>query len=298
LIRTSQRIAAEKKMATVIGDSIGEMISQLDDGKREFTVADVSARNPLVARQIISALYQLSQQRQVKEDILDRITFELVYPLGAKLSLAKAGLEHPNSGSIMNHAYMMDPDEFLAMRSECLDFVVSVAFLHRYSFPGYLKTVHDALVPGGVLVSGDFHGSPFHYPLQVYDTLGGLNVDSRRLDRFREIVGVELFNAVTNPIHEEELNANEAHFRDIKEAKVLMKRIQNLGNQRLYILHAYEPLTDRINRMEDAGLCTDISGAFPFSKGGGRRPNVLGELPARVQRSSDYAVVTAGMRAR
>ncbi|MEW6722476.1 MAG: class I SAM-dependent methyltransferase [Candidatus Micrarchaeota archaeon] len=298
LIRTPQRIAAEKKMAVVIGDAVGEMISQLDDGKREFAIADVSARNPLVARQIVSALYQLAQQKMLSEDILQRITFDLAYPLGAKLSLAKAGVEHPNSGSIRNHAFMMDADEYLSMRGGRLDFIVSTAYFHRYSFPGYLEKVHDALVPGGVFLSGDFHGSPFHYPLQVYEMLARLNFDSRRLDRFREVVGVGLFNAVTNPMHEEEQNANEAHLRDINDAKALMRRTQSLGNQRLYVLNAYEPLTDRLNRMENAGLNTDISGAFPFAKEGRRRPNVLREIPARVQRSSDYAIVTGGMRAR
>lgn len=276
-------------MARVMAFIIKEMMLSIDDGKREFAVCDLAAGRGKASTAIAAAL----RSDEVSMKILERTVFHLVDFSAAKLAQAQAGLEIYSPKAIKTHA--RSDDEFFGETGERFDLVVSLAHLHKKSFPEIYSSISNALLENGALVSGDWHSSMCQHPIFIYQLLERMNIEARRLDMFRSLM-CEFLSPDSSPaLSVEEIRAisdHQEYWTDVY-LDILQSSSRGPRDVRFYILGAFDTTKSRVEKMEAAGLETDngrIRAAFPEAK--------LPVLPKGLINGADRASITVGIRPR
>lgn len=287
LISTRMMEGIEARMMRVISNMISDMIVYMPgDEKKKIVIADIAAKNASLCLGIASKIYEKSGN----PDIGKRIEFHIVYPSASKLENTKYTLR---DHEITPRAFLMDSEEYLAncVETDSLDFIVSMPFLHRYSFPDFARYAHDALTPGGAIVSGDIHSPLWSSPHHVYKMLRRMGLDRRRLDLFSELFGDKVFEQSNPSMSIDELSALESHTTEWLKIADNVRKARKIGNQRVFILGAHDTSAERNEKLSSSGLVTtadDIRRAFPLAN--------LHEIPRRIERASDYAVISTAMK--
>jgi hypothetical protein len=287
LTSTRMMEGIEARMMRVISDMISDMIVYVPgDDKKPIVIADIAAKNASLCLGIASLLYEKSGN----PDIGKRIEFHIVYPSASKLENTRDTLKDLG---IRHRAFLMDSEDYLANDVEpgSLDFIVSMPFLHRYSFPEFARHAHDALIPGGAIVSGDIHSPLWSSPHHLYKLLRRIGLDRSRLDMLGELFGDKLCEQSNPSMNSDELAALESHTMEWLKIADNVRRARKIGNQRVFILGAHDTSAERSEKFSSSGLVTsadDIRRAFPMAK--------LPQIPKRMERASDFAVISTAMR--
>jgi len=275
------------RMKRVVSGMISEMImGAVGEEKKQIVIADIAAKSASLCIDIASSLFDKSSS----PDIIKRIEFHIVYPSASKLENTRDILKDMG---IRHRAFLEDSEEYLANDAESggVDFIVSMPFLHRYSFPNFARHAHEALAPGGAIVTGDIHSPLWSSPYNVYKLLCMMGLDRRRLDIFSELFSDRLCEQSYSRMHPDELSALDSHITDWLKIADNVRKAKRIGNQRVFLLGAHDTSAERIEKLSSAGLITspdDIRRAFPLAR--------LPQIPKRMERASDYAVVTTAMK--
>ena len=288
LMSTPLMESIEGRMRRSISSIVAEMATEflLGSSRRRLVIADISANNASLCIEIASAICEATSN----PDNFNRLDFHIAHKSPTQLENTVDLLK---DHKFRAKAYLLDGEDFLAeQRESSVDYIVSMPYLHRKSFPDFAGYMHRALVPGGVAVCGDIHSPLWNHPYYVYKLLEGIGIDPKRLDAFKDALGDRLVMESVPGIQLDELMAKDIHMKMWKRIAMNIRSERRLGNQRVFILGAHDTISERMAKFGDAGLKTDadeIRRAFQLAR--------LPGLPKRID-SSGFAVVTAAMRQR
>jgi SAM-dependent methyltransferase len=230
-------------------------------------------------------------RNEATRHLLPRVTFQLVDWSPASLRDGKLRLEGMYDVKVEKHEYT-DFEDFLKERDDrSIDFIVSVAGFHHKSFPDYLHQIRRTLADDGALVSGDWHSAFWHHPSNLYRLLESMGTENKRLDALREYMGDFLAPSPGWAPSPEEMQAMFDHFEYWHKVYEEVAELGTRGRTNLCMFKANQTSREHANNLAAAGFTTnadDIRKAFPGA--------TLGEIPKRVLKGSDFAVVTAAIK--
>ncbi len=287
LVTTEFRDSVEDEMAQAIGNIAKEILKVLDDGKRLFKICDIGAHTGRVTTTLIGIL------RDCYEKVIDRCKFYLIETSPEKMEHAHANLK---MYGIKNYSLVVENDEpYLSEKpDETFDLVLSLSYFHHKPFPDYLREIRRTLKADGALIIGDWHSPLSQHPIHIYDLLKRLDAPDEILYNFAEYFRLNLLEEddIIGRLNEGEKKALEAHKEHWVEVAEIMRKKEWRGKRpRLWLLDAKDTSAQRIKKLNDAGFETDldkIKTAFPSAK--------LRELPRRILKDSDFAVVTTAIK--
>jgi len=287
LVTTPFRALVEDEMARAMGNIAKEILKALDDGKRLFKICDIGAHTGGVTTTLIGIL------RDCYEKVIDRCKFYLVETSPEKMKHAGDNLE---MFGVKNRSLAIENDEpYLAEKPDkTFDIVLSLSYFHHKPFSDHLKEIRRTLKDDGALIIGDWHSPLSQHPIHIYDLLKQLDAPDEILDSFVKYFRLDLLEEekVINSLSQAEQKALEDHKEHWLEVADIMRRKEWRGKRpRLWLLDAKDTSAQRIKKLNDAGFETDldkIKSAFPAAK--------LRELPRRILKNSDFAVVMAAIK--
>ncbi len=287
IVKTPFRAWTESRMADEIGWIVRELMRSMDDGQKEFSVCDVGARFGQTTASVVTSLRDSDM-----DGVLRRTKFYLVDRSAPKLEYARRELER--YGAICAAKPEHDEDYLNEQRDGRFDIIISLAHFHHKSFPDYFNEINRVLADDGVLVVGDWHSALWDHPINAAKLLERIGAGSQVLDAFREHFGRELMTPDPDPkLDADEKQALEDHMNCWIEIATNLNKLNRTARPRVYFLEAHETSKARKKKMEGAGFVVDldqIRKAFPKSK--------LENIPRKVLRDSDFAVVMAAMKRR
>jgi len=287
MIKTPFRVWTESRMADEIGWIVREFMRSMDDGEREFSVCDIGARFGQTTTSIVTSLRDSDM-----DGALTRTKFYLIDRSAPKLEYARRELER--YGAICSPKPDYDEDYLGEQPDGRFDIIVSLAHFHHKPFPDYFDEINRVLADDGVLVVGDWHSALWDHPINAAKLLERIGAGGQALDAFREHFGRELMLPDPDPkLDGEERQALEDHMACWIEIAANLNKISRTSRPRVYFLEAHETSKARTKKLEKAGFVVDmdeIRKAFPKSK--------LENIPRKVLRNSDFAVVMAAMKRR
>jgi|GEM_PF-1269186 len=295
LLKTDFTVTHEKRMTEFVAVTIREMMRSRDNGKREFHICDVPARDGHLSAAIAHALRRDSDT----EGMLSRTVFHLVDISWQKLDKAQETLRQ--FGAKSEKCPISDEALFRQLDAGNYDLIVTLGHLHHKPLlVEYLKELNRILTDDGALVIADWHSPLCSHPANVLSLLQYLWLEPARLDMFRGIMAEQL--AAQKPY----LEPDEMHslMNHILHWKSVMRRISENPSPkmaRLYISAAYDTSRQRERKLEDAGFSVDLADvkrAFPKA----RLPQFSGSTPniaaKRLVAGSDSATVMAAVKKR
>lgn len=297
-LREYRRRASEnvvQQIETTIACVVMEMVRSRGDAGGPFRILELGAGQTFLSPTIAAFM----RGNDNTADVLPGVEFHLVNWTGA-LHLAETDLR-PFEVSIVPHALPTSPrdrmtmpdDKFLATYSgEKFDFVVMSCQMHRKPLISeYLERVGSVLKEDGVFISGDWHSAVPQYPFNIAILLRLLGVDSRKLDRFAELVGPYINDSPQ--LSKEEIAALSHHFEYWGKVATELTNPKYGSQLKVRMLSAFTTSAQMKEEMTRAGLETDVEklrATFPKAK-------LPRELPLRIG-SSDTAAVNIGMKGR
>jgi hypothetical protein len=138
------------------------------------------------------------------------------------------------------------------------DMVLSNAVFHHMSFPDYLTHISNSLAEGGVMITGDWFTTLFESPAYAVSVLHELGAKPDKVELFESVFGIDGDKKAEwdARLTFEQRKANE---KVLKYIGALAKETKGFEKgSRLYFLEAFESLGDRLEKMEGAGLVTDL----------------------------------------
>ncbi|MFH0884818.1 MAG: class I SAM-dependent methyltransferase, partial [Candidatus Micrarchaeota archaeon] len=179
-------------MVRVIVHFAKEILSALDDGKREFNVCELASGYGNNSVSLAAAFLA-----QGLNDILARTNFLLVDYSAEKLKRAKEKLQPYQPASIITAS--VNDEEFLSSTDVRFDAILSVCHMHKRPFLGdLLEKAHGTLKKKGVIISGDWHSSLSDHPALLFQLLQRMGTDARKLRLFQEMLN-DFMNPTTYP---------------------------------------------------------------------------------------------------
>jgi SAM-dependent methyltransferase len=295
ILKTSFKMSQEERMAEFIAVTVREMMRSRDDGKREFHICDVPARDGHLSAAIAHALLRDSETK----DLLSRTVFHLVDVSWQKLERAEETLRQFRGKS--GKCPVEDEVLFRQLDSGTYDFIVTLGHLHHKPFlVEYFRELNRVLADDGAFVSADWHSPLSSYPAHVLTLLQNLGVEPARLDMFRSVMAEQLASPrkLLAPDEMESLLNHISHWKNVmlrlgETAPSLMPR--------LYVNAAYDTSRERQKKLEDADFSVDMAAvkkAFPKAK----LPQ-FSDLPQKIAAKrlvagSDSATVMAAVKKR
>lgn len=273
-------------MAEMISRLVKEIALTLDDGKREFRIANIASG----AGKLCSAIAAALQEEPATEAILPRTEFHLV-DNHEKNALAELNLKGFGA-KVVPHA-MID-DQFLGEGPKGFDFIVALSHFHRKPFLGsYLSKMHSSLSEGGLLISGDFHSRLCHHPQYVYELLDRMGLDPARLNMFDELMG-PLMSPPDQRVSRIEKGALEEHVNYWTRLDWSIGGANYRGNTKVRILGAFLSCRQLEEMLREKGFETEVESIrreFPNAR-------LPFKLPVQVNEKSDSAAVTVALKRR
>jgi len=269
-----------KSLNTLLAMTIREILRgwESQNPKREFFICDIGAGTGTTTISIHNRLLEDSETAP----LIQRVYWYLIEPSPKAINEA-----HKNLKEIGLSKYQCIPefdDEYYSFskNEKLFDLVVSNAVFHHKSFPDYLSGIHRILAEDGVLVFGDWYSITWYQPHTVVNliedigNLSGLNGEqiAREFREFFDLTPREVED-FTKSFDKGEQMAN----RKVEEyKKALAERLkrynEELGKKptdkgalRQYILEAYEPLNDRLEKLSAHGFEIDITKLKETHKG-------------------------------
>jgi len=295
LQKSDIKVTNEKRMAEFMAIIVREMLRSMDDGKREFQICDIPAREGHLSAAIAHALLRDADT----ENLLSRTVFNLVDISGQKLDKAEETLTQFRAKS--EKCITEDEVHFGKLSPGSFDIVVTLGHLHHKPFlTEYLSKLNKVLKADGALVIGDWHSPLCSHPAYVISLLQNLVHDSSRLDMFREIMASQLATPrdLLEPDETCSLMDHIAHWKSV------MRRLTENPppvTPRLYVNAAYDTSRHRQKKLGAAGFTVDLDDvrkAFPKAK----LPQFSGPAPVvatkRFVAGSDSATVMAAVKRR
>ncbi len=272
-------------MAEMISRLVKEIALTLDDGQREFRIANVASG----AGKLCSAIAAALQEEPATEAILPRTEFHLV-DNHEKNALAELNLRGFGA-KVVPHA-MLD-DQFLESGPKGFDFIVALSHFHRKPFLGsYLAKMHSSLSEGGMLISGDFHSRLCHHPQYVYELLDRMGLDPARLNLFDELMGPLM--SPPSQLNRMEKGSLEEHTNYWTRLDWRIGGMNYRGSMRVRILGAFLSCRQMEDMLREKGFETDVESIrkeFPNAR-------LPFKLPVQVNEKSDTAAVSVALKRR
>lgn len=264
ILKTDFKVTNGSRMAEFIGITAREMLRSLDDGKRQFLICDVPARDGQLSTAIAHALSRDSKT----QGILERTVFHLVDVSEDKIKKATSVLSQ--FGVRIEKQLRHDEEFFDELNGRHrFDMVVSLSHFHHKSFlSDYLRKIHRVLADDGALVVGDWHSAICSHPAYIYELLQKTGLEPRRLDEFRSVMREYLLQN-REPLEEEELKAMVDHMEHWGTIASRLRSTTSTIKRRVYVLGAYDTSKQREKKLEEAGFTTDIEKirtAFPKAR--------------------------------
>ncbi|NYZ77450.1 class I SAM-dependent methyltransferase [Candidatus Micrarchaeota archaeon] len=240
--------------------AVEHMLALHDSGKRTLRVCDIGAGDGATTVAIFNRM-----ERYAETAALGEVTrFYLLEPSDERIM--KGVKENINTHSLkMKHkpgVVTLTHEEAMSLfREGVFDIAVTSAVYHHMPFPDYLNDIHRILSDDGVLVMGDWFYNIFEYPARVLPLLESLdreqrNTEQRRIDAFRKYFDIPFDTAAWNDdLTVEQIMGNKI-FTIYTVA--LANELSDMG-KKLYFFEAFEPLSDRLKKMEGAGFETDFA---------------------------------------
>jgi len=295
LLKTDFKVAQEKRMTEFIAVMVREILRSMDDGKREFHICDIPARDGYLSAAIAHALRRDSDM----EEILSRTVFHLVDISGQKLDKAEETLGQFRARS--EKCITEDELLFRQLDPATFDIVVTLGHLHHKPFlVNYLKELNRVLSKDGALVIADWHSPLCSHPAYILALLQTLGLEPYRLDMLRGIVDKQL----AIPPKQLEQDEKDSLGNHMTHWKSIMRRL--LDNPpsimpRLYINAAYDTSRQREKKLAKADFTVDLADvrkAFPRARlplFSGSASNIAAK---RLVAGSDSATVMAAVKKR
>jgi len=271
------------------------MMRSRDNGKREFHICDIPAREGHLSAAIAHALRRDSDT----EGLLSRTVFHLVDISWQKLDKAEETLRQFRAKS--QKCPVEDEALFRQLDSGTYDFIVTLGHLHHKPFlVQYLEELNRVLADDGALISADWHSPLCSHPAYVLTLLQNLGVEPARLDMFRGVMAEQLASKrkLLAPDEMESLLNHISHWKSV------MLRLTETAPSlmpRLYVNAAYDTSRQREKKLEDADFTVDMAAvkkAFPKA----RLPQFSDSPPniadKRLVAGSDSATVMAAVKKR
>ncbi len=250
-----------RKLAETVRDILKSWASE--DSEREFVICDVGAGTGNTTIAIHQRLAEDSETASLVKRVryyLIEPSFEATNEANKKLKAFKLGRQQVITA--------FDDEHYPFVREKRFDVVVSNAVFHHKSFPDYLLEIHRLLVDDGVLVFGDWYSRTWYQPHTVVSLIKDLDEkDGGKIAMdFMDFFDLS-FKEVEDFTKSFDEGERKAHESVITYKKVLAKELKEL-NERLgktekdalkqYILEAYEPLSDRLEKLSAHGFEVDL----------------------------------------
>jgi predicted O-methyltransferase YrrM len=270
--KTNQAIETATKSVVPFGNqdlnrfvaaaAAGIMASMLEQGiefsrRRPFRICDVGTGT---GDTVIALLDRLNSDRRMQK-LASCCTFDLLDTSTQRLEEAERSLRRhvlaPRSdcytlvrSDLCRHMSRLKESEF--------DMVLSNAVFHHMSFPDYLTHISNSLAEGGVMITGDWFTTLFESPAYAVSVLHELGAKPDKVELFESVFGIDGDKKAEwdARLTFEQRKANE---KVLKYIGALAKETKGFEKgSRLYFLEAFESLGDRLEKMEGAGLVTDL----------------------------------------
>jgi len=224
----------------------------LHDKKRKFRICDIGAGDGATT---IAILDGLARSRELME-LAEFCEFHLLEPSFKRVkSAVEERLErHPVRVKYAIHTETHE--EFIPMlRDGTMDMVVSSAVYHHMPFPDYLVDLYDVLSPEGVVLIGDWFYNIFEHPARIIPLLEDMGLKKKDMDRFRSYFQIPFDTKDINKNLTSEQQHSNRKFRTYTVA--LAEELRKIGGTQ-YFIEGYELVSERMEKMRQAGFETDI----------------------------------------
>jgi len=278
------------ELANYIGIMMKEAFRASYDGSRVLRICDIAAGSSHLSTAIAAAL----RSDDETSGLIEKVQFTIV-DYTSKLERIGRNLKSLGVGVDLQR---MHDERFLQYHSdEKFDFVVLSCHAHRKPMIGeYLKKLNGIMVPGGIIMSGDWHSSLQHYPAQLRVLLQSFGIENAKLKLFDDLFDPLLGETGQDRMNSEETKALQHHMEYWQQlATEVRKPAYASGRMKVRILSAFTTSCQLMKEFDKAGFETDVAkikAAFPES----RQPKLPNAIPLRVRDKSDTAAVIMGMK--
>ena len=242
---------------TAVGKLAVEILLSMDDGNRNFRICDVGAGEGETTKAVLDFMNLNEEGRK----LVEKCYFTLLDPSRENLYKADSMVESHriNQNHDVRYRTVRDNHTFLEeLKTGNFDLIVSNAVFHHMTFPTYLYQIEEGLAEDGVVVIGDWYTTIWKHPAFVAEILKRLGISDDKLHLFEYEFDIGKGDAYTL---EKELEPHqvEANRQIVDYEAAIGREFKDVAPaQRLFFLEAHEALGDRLEKMKEADLVTDI----------------------------------------
>ncbi len=235
----------------IAGMAVNNMMA-MHDGKRKFVICDIGAGDGATTVAILDALARTEETRELEE----LCEFHLVEPSFKRIRTAVEERLEKHPMKVRYSIHTETHEGFIPMRKDgTLDIILSSAVYHHMPFPDYLNDLYDVLTPDGVILIGDWFYNIFEHPARIVPILEDLGLDRGSINRFRDYFGIPFDTKEINKDLTTEQERTNRKFR--KYTASLAEELKKIGKKQ-YFIEGYELVSERMEKMKQAGFETDI----------------------------------------
>lgn len=235
----------------VAGMAVNNLMA-LNDGERRFRIADLGAGEGATTVAILDRLNRTEESRE----FASLCEFYLVEPSFKRIKSAVEEKLDKHPIKIDYSIITATHEDLIPMVKEgTFDMVVSSSVYHHMTFPDYLDDLYDVLTDEGVLIIGDWYYNILEHPARIIPLLEGQGLARDRIDRFRNYFDIPFdTREIDKNLTPEQERTNRKFVKFINALAVELSKI----GARQYFLEGYELLSERMEKMKQAGFETDI----------------------------------------
>lgn len=241
----------------ILNRNIGGMavnhLLAIHEGKKKFIICDIGAGDGGTTVAILDGLARTEETME----LASFCEFHLIEPSFKRIKSAVEDRLEKHPVKVKYSIHTGTHEEFVPMRKDgTVDMIVSSAVYHHMPFPDYLDDLYDVLSPDGVLVMGDWFYNIFEHPARIIPLLEDLGLTKKNMDRFRNYFGIPFDTKEINKNLTTEQERTNRKFR--KYTSSLAEELGKIGKIQ-YFIEGYELVSERMEKMRQAGFETDIS---------------------------------------